>query len=388
MLTFVLRYPFADERIQPKHNDMKILLAIDSFKGCLTSTEAEAAARQGVKSAWPDAEVIAVAASDGGEGMVDAFVGATGGRQVAVRTHDALMRPIEAAYGLLPDGTAVVEVAQACGLARLTAEERRPLLATSYGVGEIIAEAVRQGCQHFVVGLGGTATSDAGLGMLRALVHQLSPEGTLDDARQGPLGQCTFTLACDVTTPLCGPQGAAAVFGPQKGATPAMVAKLDARAAHFARIAARHFGHDCSTRPGAGAAGGLGYAFMQCLGAKAESGASLLLRLAHFDKLLDGATAVITGEGSADAQTLMGKFPQVVLKACQQRGVPAWLVAGRVADADRLREAGFAEVACINPPDLPLAEALRPEVAKTHLAATAKQLAEQHLAGTCQKSKA
>lgn len=367
---------------------MKILLTIDSLKGCLTSAEAEAAAMQGLKSACPDAETIAVEASDGGEGMVDAFVSAAGGQRIAVRSHDALMRPIDAVYGLLPDGTAVVEVAQACGLARLTPEERRPLLATSYGVGEIIAEAVRQGCRHFVVGLGGTATSDTGLGMLRALVHQLSPQGTLDDALQGPLGQCTFTLACDVTNPLCGPQGAAAVFGPQKGATPAMVAQLDARAAQFARIAARHFGHDCSTRPGAGAAGGLGYAFMQCLGAKAESGASLLLRLAHFDTLLQGAAAVITGEGSADAQTLMGKFPEVVLRACQQRGVPVWLVAGRVADADRLRSAGFAEVACINPPDVPLAEALRPEVAKAHLSATVRQLAEKHLAESYQKSKA
>lgn len=366
---------------------MKILFAIDSFKGCLTSAEAEAAAMRGLREAVPCAETTAVAVADGGEGMVDALVAATGGRQVRVRAHDALMRPVDAAYGLLPDGTAVVEVAQACGLARLTAEERRPLLATSYGAGEIIADAVSQGHRHFVVGLGGTATSDAGLGMLRALVDRLSPHGTLDDALRGTLGQCTFTLACDVTNPLCGPQGAAAVFGPQKGATPVMVALLDRRAAQFARIAARHFGHDCSERPGAGAAGGLGYAFMQCLGARAESGARLLLRMTRFDALLDGATAVVTGEGSADAQTLMGKLPQEVLAASRRRGVPVWLVAGRVADADRLTAAGFARVACINPPGTPLAEAMRPDVAKDRLAATVRRLAERDMAPFCQKSK-
>jgi len=366
---------------------MKILLAIDSFKGCLTSAEAEAAAMQGLQEALPDAQLVAVPASDGGEGMVDAFVAATGGQHIPVRTHDALMRHVEANYGLLPDGTAVVEVAQACGLARLTAEERRPLLATSYGVGEIIATAVERGCRHFVVGLGGTATSDAGLGMLRALVDHLAPHGTLDDVLRGLLSQCVFTLACDVTNPLCGPQGAAAVFGPQKGATPDMVAQLDRRAAHFARIAARHFGHDCSTRPGAGAAGGLGYAFMQCLGARAESGARLLLRLARFDTMLRGADVVVTGEGSSDAQTLMGKFPQEVLAVCQQQGVPVWLVAGRVADTDKLTAAGFAQVACINPPGLPLAEAMRPDVAKAHLAATVRRLAEGHQRQLGQKSK-
>ena len=342
---------------------------------------------RGLREVVPDAALTAVVASDGGEGMVDAIVGATGGRTVRVRTHDALMRPVGATYGLLPDGTAVVEVAQACGLARLSAEERRPLLATSYGVGEIIATAIDNGCRHFVVGLGGTATSDAGLGMLRALVDRLSPQGTLDDALRGALGECVFTLACDVTNPLCGPRGAAAVFGPQKGATPDMVAALDRRAAHFARIAARHYGHDCSTQPGAGAAGGLGYAFMQCLGAKAASGARLLLRLARFDTLLDGAALVVTGEGSADAQTLMGKFPQEVLTAAQRHGVPVWLVAGRVADAAELTAAGFAQVACINPPGAPTADALRPEVAKARLAATLRRLGETLLDASCQKSK-
>lgn len=367
---------------------MKILFAIDSFKGCLTSTEAEAAAMRGMREALPDADMTALPASDGGEGMVEAFVAATGGRQVHVRAHDALMRPIEAAYGILPDGTAVVEVAQACGLARLTAEELRPLLATSYGVGEIIADAVRQGHRRFIVGLGGTATSDTGVGMLRAFIDKLTPHSTFDDISRSALSQCQFTLACDVTNPLCGPRGAAAVFGPQKGATPAMVAELDRRAAEFARFAARHFGHDYSNRPGAGAAGGLGYAFMQFLGAQAEPGARLLLRLAHFDELLHGADCVITGEGAADAQTLMGKFPQEVLAACQRRGVPVWLVAGRVDDAEELKAAGFAHVACINPPDMTPAEALRPDVAKVRLAATVRRLAEANLLPPCQKSKA
>ena len=386
MLIFVVPNPQQASRGGPEI--MKILLAIDSFKGCLTSTEAEAAAAQGLQAVSKDIQVVSVPASDGGEGMVHAFVGATGGRLMSAHVHDALMRPTEATYGLMPDGTAVVEVAEACGLSRLALSERNPLRATSYGVGELLASALRHGCRRFVVGLGGTATSDAGLGMLRALVDRLAPHGTLDDALAGELGDCSFTLACDVTNPLCGSQGAAAVFAPQKGATPQMVAQLDARAAHFARIAARHFGRDCSQHPGAGAAGGLGYAFMQCLGARAESGARLLLRLAHFDTKLEGAQAVITGEGSADKQTLMGKFPQAVLQASQARGVPVWLVAGHVADADKLREAGFAQVTCINAPSMPLDEALRPNVAKERLANTVRQMAKEQLTGhTGQKLK-
>lgn len=355
----------------------KVVLAIDSLKGCLSSAEAEAAAAQGIAEALPGAIVLTMPASDGGEGMVGAFVAATKGRLLTAHAHDALMRPIDATYGLMPDGTAVVEVAEACGLARLAPDERNPLRATSYGVGELLAEAVEQGCHRFVVGLGGSATSDAGLGMLRALVDRLAPQGTLDDALSGPLAHCSFTLACDVTNPLCGPQGAAAVFGPQKGATPAMVRQLDERARRFAQIAAHHYGHDCSTLPGAGAAGGLGYAFMQCLGAKAQMGADLLFQLAHFDEMLRGATVVVTGEGSADRQTLMGKFPQRVLHACRQQGVPVWLVAGHVTDADDLRSAGFAQVVGINPPGQPLAESLRPDVARANLTATLRRLAQR-----------
>ena len=353
---------------------MKIILAIDSFKGCLTSAEAESAAADAIAEVLPGAQVEQMAATDGGDGMAEAFAAAVGGRLERVAVHDAMMRRTDAHYAIAPDGTAIIEVAQACGLAQIAPEERNPMRATTYGVGELVASAVKRGCRRFVVGLGGSATSDAGVGMLRALVDCLSPHGTIDDVLASAMRDCRFTLACDVDNPLCGARGAAAVFGPQKGADAAMVAMLDSRARRFAQFSARHFGHDCSDAPGAGAAGGLGYAFMQYFGAKAESGADLLLRLAHFDDALAGTSLVITGEGSADAQTLMGKFPQRVLAHSAAQGVPVWLLAGRVRDAGALAQAGFARVECINAQGIAEAEALRPEVARANIAATVKRL--------------
>lgn len=358
---------------------MKIVLAIDSFKGCLTSREAEEAAAMAVNEVLPGTQVVQIPVSDGGDGMTEAFAAAMGGSIGYATVHDAMMRRVNAAYAVLPDGTAIVEVAQACGLAQIAPQERNPMRATSYGVGELIACAVRRECRRFVVGLGGSATSDAGTGMLRALIDCFSPHGNIDDVLRGPMSECSFTLACDVNNPLCGNNGAAAVFAPQKGATPDMVQMLDNRARRFAEFSAKHFGRDCSQLPGAGAAGGLGYAFMQYFGAEAVSGADLLLRLSHFGSIVAGADAVITGEGSADTQTLMGKFPQRVLACCQGSGVPVWLVAGRVADSDRLSAAGFARVECINPSGMPVSEAMRPETARANITRKVKQLISEML---------
>ena len=341
---------------------MKVVIAIDSFKGCLTSKEANEAAAEGIRKAYPDAEIIEVPVSDGGEGYMEAFHAAIGGQLEEVTVRDPLMRPIVAKY-LLHSDMAVIEIAQASGLTLLTKEERNPMVATSYGTGQLVADAVRKGAKHIIVGLGGSATSDAGMGMLRALIDTFAKHGRWDDIEV--LKDVTFTIASDVKNPLYGENGAAHVFSPQKGATPEMVFALDERARKFAEISARHFGFDRSQMPGAGAAGGLGYAFLQYLNAKSIPGIQLLLDTIHFKDLVADADLIITGEGSADRQTLMGKLPMGILE--QSGRVPVYLIAGRISDSETLLQAGFARVECINPPDLPLEEAMRKDVAQRNI---------------------
>ncbi len=348
---------------------MKVVLAIDSFKGCLTSAEANQAASEGLRDVCPDADFRQVVVSDGGEGYMQAFHAAIGGDMVEIVVRDPLLRPVKARY-LLKEKTAVIEMAEASGLTLLTPEERNPLLATTYGTGQLIADAVRRGAGHIIVGLGGSATSDAGQGMLHALVDQFGSYGRWDDVTA--FKNIRFTIASDVQNPLCGEQGAAFVYGPQKGATPEMVQHLDARARKFADISARHFGYDCSEKSGAGAAGGLGYALMQYLHAECHSGIDLLLDAIHFDEMVQYADYVITGEGSADRQTLMGKLPVGILRRAGSAKV--CLIAGRISDEAALLEAGFAKVLCINPHDMPLAEALRPEMAQRNIRETVKSI--------------
>ena len=365
---------------------MKVVIAIDSFKGCLTSKEANEAAAKGVRYAYPDAEIVEVPVSDGGEGYMEAFHAAIGGRLEEVTVRDPLMRPITAKY-LLHNEMAVIEIAQASGLTLLTMEERNPMVATSYGTGQLVADAVRKGAKNIIVGLGGSATSDAGIGMLRALIDAFAKHGQWDDIEV--LKDVTFTIASDVKNPLYGEKGAAHVFAPQKfaieqgesepvstseheqtrpkvkGATPEMIHRLDERARKFAELSARHFGYDRSQMAGAGAAGGLGYAFLQYLNAKSMSGIQLLLDTIHFKELVKDADLIITGEGSADRQTLMGKLPMGILEQAGQ--VPVFLIAGKISDCEELLNAGFARVKCINPPDISLEEAMRKEVAQHNI---------------------
>jgi glycerate kinase len=239
------------------------------------------------------------------------------------------------------------------------------MVATTYGTGQLVADAVRKGAKHIIVGLGGSATSDAGIGMLRALIDNLSPSpsrggvSTWDDIQV--LKSVRFTIASDVKNPLCGEHGAAHVFGPQKGASAEDVLALDKRAMKFAEISAKHFGYDRQDMPGAGAAGGLGYAFLQYMNADCKPGIELLLETIKYHEIVKDANLVITGEGSADRQTLMGKLPMGIL---QQSGhVPVYLIAGRISDSEELLEAGFTHVKCINPDGISLEEAMRPEVA-------------------------
>ena len=331
---------------------MKTVIAIDSFKGCLNSVEANRAAAEGVRSACPDAEIVEVPVSDGGEGFLEAFHSAIGGRFVTVPVMDPLMRSISARY-LLKGQTAVLEVAEAIGLSLLSPEERNPMSASSYGVGQLVADAVKNGARHIIVGLGGSATIDAGRGMLQALTGIES----LRDIR--------FTIAADVDNPLFGEHGAAMVFGPQKGATPEMVRLLDDEARQFAADSAKRFGYDRSGMKGAGAAGGLGYAFLQYLDADRQPGTELLLNTIGFDAMASDADLIITGEGSADRQTLMGKLPMGILQHSGR--VPVCLIAGRVNDRPELLRAGFSHVECINPPGLALEEAMKKTVAEENI---------------------
>ena len=333
---------------------MKIVVAIDSFKGCLTSKEANQAATEGIKCKFPDGEVAQVPVSDGGEGFLEAFHAAIGGELIEITVRDPLMRPVSAQY-LLHDKLALIEIAQASGLTLLASEERNPMVATSYGTGQLVADAVRKGAEHIIVGLGGSATSDAGIGMLRALIDSFSKHGTWDDVEA--LKHVRFTIASDVKNPLCGENGAAHVFAYQKGATPDMIRQLDERAGKFADVSARHFGYDRSEQEGAGAAGGLGYAFLQYMNADCKPGIELLLEAIKFHEIVNDADLVITGEGSADRQTLMGKLPMGILK--QSGNVP-------VAHVDE-----------INPEGISLEEAMRKEVAQRNICDTVRRIIDK-----------
>lgn len=356
---------------------MKIVVAIDSFKGCLTSKEANQPAAEGIRSICPDAEVVQVPVSDGGEGFLDAFYAAIGGTLVETAVNDPLMRPITARY-LLRDDMAVIEMAQASGLTLLRKEERNPMVTTSYGTGQLVADAVRRGARHIIVGLGGSATSDAGTGMLQALMDAFSKGAQWDDIEE--LDDVRFTIATDVKNPLCGENGAAHVFAPQKGATPEDVVALDERARRFAEDSAQRFGYDRSEAEGAGAAGGLGYAFIQYLNATCKSGIDLLLDTIGFDDMVRNANLIITGEGSADRQTLMGKLPMGIL---QRAGtVPVMLIAGRVSDREMLLKAGFSYVECVNPDGITLEEAMRKEVAMHNIRKTIMILKDEEVVRT------
>lgn len=335
---------------------MRIVIAIDSFKGCLTSAEAAEAARIGVAGAAPTAEVIVTSISDGGEGWLEAFR-MPGDDTIMIDVRDPLGRTVSARY-LRRDATAIIEVAEACGLRLLAPAERNPLIASTYGVGQIVADAIARGCTDFIIGLGGSATSDAGRGMMAALANVGIPE------------DCRFTIATDVDNPLYGLRGAAAVFGPQKGATPEMITTLDNEARAFAQEAAQRLGFDRSQEPGAGAAGGLGYAFMQFMNAKRKAGIDLLLDSIAFDDIAADADLIITGEGRADRQTLMGKAPIGILKRAQRHNTPVILIAGQVDDREQLIQASFADVVGINKKSLPLGEALKPDVAFNNIKET------------------
>lgn len=346
---------------------LKIVVAFDSFKGCITAEEACNAAADGIGRVQPEAEVVKLPLSDGGEGLVECVRRMQPVADVGLWVHGPLMDMTYCSYAISPDGkTAYMEMAAASGLTLVPEDRRNPQLTTTYGVGEMIADAVGRGCSRIVMGIGGSATCDAGEGMLEAL----RDNGCL----QTP---CKFTVACDVGNPLYGENGAAYVFAPQKGATPEQVVALDNRLRAFARKTeeAGMVPPDMAYCPGAGAAGGLGYAFLAYLNAELRPGIDIILDMARFDETIHHADLVITGEGKSDAQTMMGKVPCGVWKRCARAGVPVWLLSGSIDDADSLLARHFSLVRSINENDLrPLEQLLLPEVATENISQTVRRL--------------
>ena len=339
---------------------MKIVAAFDSFKGCLTARQACGAALEAVLSQHPQARTLALPLSDGGEGLVDCLRVLPGMHSHRCRVRGPLGDVVEAKY-LSDGGTAVIEVASACGLTLVEASRRDVMKADTYGVGQLIADALGGGCRRLVIGLGGTATCDGGCAMVEAL-----RDGGVDMKALG----AEVVLASDVNNPLCGPEGAARVFAPQKGATAAQVEELEERLRAFARKTEEEgwASPDLARYPGAGAAGGLGYALMAYLGARMQSGIETVLSLLGFDEAIRDADLVLTGEGKSDRQTLMGKAPSGVLRHSLEAGVPVALLSGAVEDEAALKAAGFACVESINEGDCrPLEELMRPETATAQL---------------------
>lgn len=354
----------------------RYLCAPDSFKESLTAMEAARAMAQGIENADHDAEVRCLPMADGGEGTARALVDATGGSMRAVPVHDPLGRPVEGHFGLLADGTtAVVETAEASGPALLEAKERNPLIASSYGTGELMLAAVRSGAKRIIVGLGGSATNDAGAGLLQALgVRLLDKNGndlahggaalanltTIDISTMDPaLKNVAITAACDVTNPLTGPTGASAVFGPQKGASKDDVATLDAALAHFAQVIDSQLGVAVNDVPGAGAAGGIGAALKGFLNAEFRPGIAIVIEQSGLDAAAQWADVVFTGEGSIDFQTKFGKTPAGVAETAKRHGKPVIAVAGHIGTGiDELHEVGIDAVFGIAPGAASLSELL------------------------------
>lgn len=342
---------------------MKIVLAPDSFKGSLSAMEVCQAMAAGIRSVDPKAEIVMLPMADGGEGTVEGLTNAYQGQMIHTQVTGPAGRPVDASYGILNQSLCIVEVAQTSGLTLLSEEERDPKTTTTYGLGELILDALNRGCKSFIVGLGGSGTNDGGCGMAKALGYEfIDKQG---NPLQGPMnGGCLdqiaqirkdkvdprilaaeFRAACDVTNPLCGEHGASAVFGPQKGATPEDVKFLDARLAHMAEIVKEDLGKDVLEQPGTGAAGGLGAGVIAFLDGQLCKGVQIIAELLGLEEAMIGANLVITGEGRCDRQTLGGKTPYGVISAAAKQNIPSMIIAGSVGEGlEPLYEMGVTEI--------------------------------------------
>lgn len=370
---------------------MKVLIAIDSFKGSLTSREAGMAAAEGIKRAYPEAQCEVLTVADGGEGTVAALMTALHGQTVTVKVSDPLGRRTECSYGITPDGTALMEMSSAAGITLLKKEELNPMKTTTYGVGEMIKDAIERGCRRFLMGIGGSATNDGGAGMLQALgfslfdekgkdisfgaeglsfLHSISEAGVMKE-----LSECSFRIACDVTNPLCGENGCSAVFGPQKGATLETVREMNSYLLRFAEKTKKIRPLSDKDFPGTGAAGGLGFAFKAYLDAELLKGIDLILEEIHIEEKIKDADIVITGEGRIDSQTVMGKAPGGVAEKAKKHGKPVLAFSGAVTkDAVFCNEKGIDAFFPIVRGITTLEKAMEREAAYANMADSAEQV--------------
>ena len=371
---------------------MKVVVAIDSLKGSLSSIEAGMAIRDGVLAAKPDAEVIVKPLADGGEGTTDALIEGMNGKRIDLTVTGPMGTPVNAYYGYLADShTAVMEMASAAGITLVPAAKKNPLLATSYGVGEMMNDALQRGCRNFIIGIGGSATNDGGIGMLKALgVRFLDENG--EDAGEGGqalakvtqidvsglnplLKECHIQVACDVNNPLCGENGSTYVYGPQKGVTEDMKKQLDEDMAHFAMVTSETLGNDYHDTPGAGAAGGLGFAFLSYIGATLTPGIELILDAVRLEQELPNADIVVTGEGCLDFQTAMGKAPVGVARLAKKYHAKVIAFAGSVTkEASACNKEGIDAFFPILRSVCTLAEAMDPVNAKANITAATEQV--------------
>lgn len=371
---------------------MKAVVAIDSLKGSLSSMEAGNAIAEGIYRADAEAKVEVRPLADGGEGPVDALVQGMNGSLRKVRVTGPLGDKVDAAYGIIEEAKmAVIEMSAAAGITLVPDEKKNPLFTTTYGVGEMIRDAIEKGCRKFVVGIGGSATNDGGIGMLQALGYDfLNSKGNavpygakgLEDLAEirkeyvlPELAQCEFKVACDVTNPLCGPLGASAVYGPQKGATPEMVREMDQWLADYAKLAANCSERADAEHPGTGAAGGLGFAFLTFTNAVLESGIKIVLEETKLEQYIQDADIVITGEGRLDGQTAMGKAPVGVAKLAGKYKIPVLAFAGSVTkDARKCNEEGIHAFFPILRGITTLEDAMDAENARRNLMETVEQV--------------
>lgn len=371
---------------------MKVMVLIDSFKGSMTSMEAGNAAQTGILKAYPDAEVIVRPLADGGEGTTDALIEGLGGSKVELSVTGPMGIPVNTYYGILSDETtAVMEMAQAAGITLADTDKRDPKVATTYGVGELIRDAVGRGCRKFIIGIGGSATNDGGIGMLKALgVKFLTKDGK--EVGEGAnalakirfvslehlmpeLKECEFQIACDVNNPLCGRNGATYIYGKQKGIREDEMEAIDQNMQHYAAMTAERLGKDFSDTAGAGAAGGMGFAFISYLGAKLLPGIELILDVICFSEDAKETDIVITGEGRLDLQTAMGKAPVGVAKAAKKYGCKVIAFAGSVTkEAIVCNDNGIDAFFPIVRGVCTLEEAMNPANARANLSAMAEQV--------------
>ena len=371
---------------------MKVVAAIDSFKGSMTSLEVAAAFEKGVKKVYKDAEFIKIPLADGGEGTVKALIDNLDGKMVNIKVKDPLMRDIDSFYGISGDGkTAVIEMAAASGLPLLSPDERNPLKATTFGTGELIKDALEKGCREFIIGIGGSATNDAGTGMLSALGYifldengnELEPNGEnliniksfKDDKVMKEVSEAKFLIACDVDNPFYGTNGAAHVYGKQKGATSDIIKILDDGMGNFSNVIEKIKKTDISNISGSGAAGGLGGAFTAFFNSELKPGIDIITEKIELENKINGSDYVITGEGRIDFQSAMGKTPSGVAKLAKKYGIPVIAIGGSVDDEiGNIYDCGITAAFSIIDSPMTLGEAMDTKNAQRLVEKTAEQI--------------